>query len=193
MINRRDLDAADRPDGVLLLGARVVLLQDARNRPDERTGLLLLEQQADDVGVLEVGSLRVSSDAVDDREVDIREVAGHRADRLRHEESDADNEVVASGGVGRQVGDIVGVGVRLGDVPLDAELAFAAQAGAYVSSRRRVGQTDPRQVIEALVSKRAGIGDEADLDDFWCRRRAGAGAVTARGQDDRQRQRYAKT
>src|SRR4029077_844003 len=151
------------------------------------------EQKADDVGVLQIVAVRVRADTVDDREVNIGEVARYGADGLGHQEADADDQVISTGGVVRQVGNIVGVRVRLRDVPLDAELAFAGQARTDIPGRCRVGQTDAGQMVEALVCERPGIGHQADLDEFWRRRSAGAGAAPARGQNDRQRQSYAQT
>src|SRR4051794_32076169 len=87
-VHRRDLLAADRGDD--LLAARVLGVE-ARERAGEVAGLVLLEQQAADVLGL---ALEAGRREVDDREVRGRELLGDRRHRVRHQEADADHDVV---------------------------------------------------------------------------------------------------
>jgi len=88
-------------------------------------------------------------------EVNVRKLPRDGADRLGHQEADSDDEVIASGGEVRQVGNIVGIGMRLDDVPLNAKLALAAQAAAVtdVAGRRRSAHPKTRQVVKTLVGR----------------------------------------
>src|SRR5215208_3169270 len=88
VIDRRDLLAADRGDDLV---AALVLGVEAGERAREVARLVLLEQQAVDVLGL---ALHVRLGGVDDREVDGRELVGHRLHGLRHQEADAEHEVV---------------------------------------------------------------------------------------------------
>src|SRR5205823_2576522 len=133
VIDRRDLDAADRADRVLFLGAGIVLFENAGNRADQRAGFLLFEQEAFNIGVLQVIALGIGTNPVDDRKVNVGEVAGDRSDRLGHQEADPNDQVIAARGVGRQVGNVLGAHMGLGDVALDAKLALTGQAGADVA------------------------------------------------------------
>src|SRR4051794_24030110 len=79
VVDRRDLLAADPAER----GRVVVLRREARDVADQVARVLLLEQQAGDVGrlVLELGRVDV-----DDRELRIRELLGGRVHRVGHQE-----------------------------------------------------------------------------------------------------------
>src|SRR2546430_14672160 len=139
--------------------------------------------------MLEVIALRVGPAPVDDREVSVGEAAGHRPDGLGYQEADTDHEVVATGGVVGQVGDVIRVDMGLSDVTLDTELTFAAKAGTDIAGRRRLAETQRSQVVEALVVHATRIRNQTDLDGLhWCGP-GGSGAAAGR-QEDRQRHAY---
>src|SRR4051812_7965997 len=160
VVDRRDLLAADRADH-----AAVVLRVEAGEVADEVPGLLLLEDEALHVLglVLERGV-----GLVDDREVHVGELRGHGVERVGHEETDADDEVVLLLGQRREVRDVVGVGLRDEDAAGDAELLDGVLEAL-------VGQEVERAVVQA-----ADVGDDADLDLLALRRaRRGAAAAAA--------------
>ena len=122
MVDRRDADAADRADDVLVLLRLAVLLEPACDHADHGARVLLLEVEGLDVGVLQVIPLGVGAGAVDDREVDVRELSRDCAHRFLHQEADSDHEVVLLGREVREVRDVVIAALRLLDVALDLEI-----------------------------------------------------------------------
>src|SRR3954452_18177181 len=162
VVDRRDLLTADRAER-----AAVVLGVQARQIADEVAGLLLLEEQALDVLGL---ALQQRRRGVDDRELHVRELLRDRGDRVGHEEADPDHEVVLLLGERREVGDVVGVGLRDQGAALDPELLLGVLEAL-------VGQEVERAVVEA-----ADVGHEAALE-FRAprrgRRRAAARAAAA--------------
>ena len=68
---------------------------------------------------------------------DVRELLGDGVGRVRHQEADGDDQVVALLRQGRQVRHVVGARARRQDPALDVELLLGAQ------------QADVRQVVEA--------------------------------------------
>ena len=185
VIDRRDLDAADRADRVLLLGTGIVLFQNAGDGADECASFLLFEQETLNIGVLQVVPLGIRPDPVDDRKVNVGEVAGDRSDRLGHQEADPNDQVITARGVVRQVGNVFGAHMGLGDVALDAKLILAAQAGADVAGRGSLAETDCGEMVEALVVETAGVRHQADFERLGrgTRGRAPAGRHEAGQQE----------
>jgi hypothetical protein len=147
VVHRRNLLAADRRHRVL--PSRRLLLHQSREVADEVPGLLLLEDEAAHVLRLVLqGDVR----EVDDREVHVRVFLPNGVDCVRHQEADADHQVVVLLGQRRQVRDVVGVRVRLEHLAGDAELILRAL------------EPDVGEVVERLVVQAADVRDQPDLD-----------------------------
>ena len=112
--------------------------------------------------------------------MDVGEVPGDRPDRLGHQEADPDDQVITTGGVVRQVRNVVRIGMGLGNVALDAQLALAAEAGADVAGRSGLAEAECSQVVEALVVEAAGVGHQADFECLG----GGTGARAPAGRQD---------
>ena len=121
-VDRRLLLAADGADDVL---ARPPLLLEPGEVADEVAGLLLAEEEAEEVRRL-VRLLGLVD--VDDREVRLREVRRDGVDRRRLGEADADRQVIALARERREVRDVLLRRLRLEDALLDPELALRALA-----------------------------------------------------------------
>ena len=123
-VDRRDLLAADGADHARLRHRR-------RGDAGETPGLLLREQDAAHVlrRALECGR-RV----VDDRELRVREPLRDGRHLIRHQEPDADDEVVAPR-PGREVRDVVGRALREEDAAVDAQLLLGVLAGPCTRAR----------------------------------------------------------
>ena len=145
-VDRRDLLAADRRQHLV----SALLLDHQRGEVARQVaGLVLLEQQAADVGRL---ALESGLREVDDREVRVRELLRHGVDRFGHQEAHADHEVVLLLREPGEVRHIVGVRLRRQRLALDAELGLGLLEAL-------VGELVERAVVEA-----ADVGHDADLD-----------------------------
>src|SRR5215210_931027 len=159
-VHGRDLLAADGGDDLV---AALVLGVERGQRAGEVARLVLLEQQAVDVGRLALHrGLRV----VDDREVRVGELLGDGLHRLGHQEADADHHVVLLLGERREVRDVVRVGLRRQRAALDAELGLGPLEALV------------RELVERAVVETADVGDEPDLDLLGFGRRLGAAAAS---------------
>ena len=156
-VDGRDLEAADGADH--LFRARLVLREQPGQIADEVAGLLLLEEETADVLRLPF-QLRLR--VVDDREVDVGIAGGHLLERPGHQEADGDHEVVVLLRERGHVRDVVRLGLRDHDAPVDAELEL------------RPLEPLVREEVEGAVVQAADVGDEADLHPL-----AGRAARTA--------------
>src|SRR5207245_11472382 len=80
LFDEGDLHAADEPD---LSGPGL----QRGGGADQEGSLLLLEEQADHVGL-------IPDKPVDDRELDVREILGHTGDAVGEEEPDPEDQIV---------------------------------------------------------------------------------------------------
>src|SRR4051794_34545449 len=174
-VDRRDLEAADRRHGLGAGHLDVVLHDQAGQVTDQVARLLLLEQQAGDVGR---GVDRITDDGVvDDRELRVGALGRELADRRRHQEADRDDDVEVVVAEVREVRDVVRLRVRLLDRQVDAELVLRLR-GALEG-----------ELVEALVVQAALVGGQADLQGRSRRRRGRgcAGVARSRGRSGRRR------
>ena len=165
VVDRRDLDSADRRHHVLAVVAGPGdLLHQAREVARDVARLLLVEGEAQDVLAITPGRIDV-----DDRELRRRELLRHGLDRIRHQEADRDHEVVVLRRERREVRDVVRTRLRLQDLHLHPELLLGLL------------QPEIGEVVERAVVQSADVGHETDPQR--CRLRGGsrrASAVRAR-------------
>src|SRR6188472_2402619 len=141
MVDRRDLQSADRADHAALGRPR-------RSDTGETARVLLREQDA--ARVLRL-PLETRGREVDDRELLVGEPLRHCCHLVGHQEPDADHEVVLPR-AGREVRDVVGRALRDEDAPVDAELLL------------RVLETLVRESVEALVVEAPDVCHERDAE-----------------------------
>ena len=153
-----DLQTADRRDQT---GAvRPVLRRERGEVTDEITGLLLLEEQAANVGRLALELGRYAR-VVDDRELRLREPLRDLRDRVGHQEPDPDHELIAVAHRASQVRHVVGARLRDEDTAVDPSSRFASEPLV-------------REEVERAVVETADVGHESDLERRLLRLRRGS-------------------
>ena len=159
----------DRGHGLAADRAHRATVRDGgRGDADEIAGLLLGEHEA---ACVRRRSLERRLREVDDREARLRELRRDACERVPHEETDADDEVVAVPGGTREVRDVVAR--RLGDehATFDAELLLRALEALV------------RKGVEPAVVEAPDVRDEGDAD-VRARLVGGTVLVTATAGDD---------
>ena len=144
-IDRRLLLTADRTDHVR---ARAPLLLEAREVADEVAGLLLVEEQTEEVRRL-VRFLGLVD--VDDGEVRVREVRRHGVDRGRLGEADADRQVIGLARERREVRDVLLRRLRLVDALLDSQLRCALRSPRYERWLKPRSLSPPMSVTRPIL------------------------------------------